>query len=243
VLGVSLSQLEVPGPVQGVFALDEAGSSDHARVERRARGRARGRRVRDRFGSLAVGPASLSTQIGGLVIKIGLVGCGHIGTVHAYVIQQLADAQVIDACLSATFDADPKRAERVAAITAASRRHRSPSSLPRSMSCGSARGRRRTSKPSLPPPMPADRCFCEKPLGPDLATSELVAAALVSALPHQVGLVLRFSPVYENAAQIISSGEYGRPLAAVLRDDQYFPSRVFYGSTWRKDVAHAGGAR
>jgi DNA polymerase-4 len=58
-LGVSLSQLEVPGPVQGVLALDEAGSSDHARVERRAAVEHAVDAVRDRFGSLAVGPASL----------------------------------------------------------------------------------------------------------------------------------------------------------------------------------------
>ena len=53
--------------------------------------------------------------------------------------------------------------------------------------------------------------------------------------------MLRWSPVFQHAAEIIASGEYGRPLATVLRDDQYFPIQGFYGSTWRKDVAHAGG--
>ena len=47
-------------------------------------------------------------------MRVGLVGCGHIGTVHAYVLQQLSDANLIDARLTATFDDDPKRAERVA---------------------------------------------------------------------------------------------------------------------------------
>ncbi len=58
-LGVSLSQLAAPGPAQGVFALDEEGSSAHARVERRAAVEHAVDAVRDRFGSLAVGPASL----------------------------------------------------------------------------------------------------------------------------------------------------------------------------------------
>jgi DNA polymerase IV len=58
-LGVSLSQLEAPGTTQGVFALDEAGASAHARVERRAAVEHAVDAVRDRFGSLAVGPASL----------------------------------------------------------------------------------------------------------------------------------------------------------------------------------------
>jgi DNA polymerase-4 len=58
-LGVSLSQLEPPGPTQGVFALDEHGSSAHERVERRAAVEHAVDAVRDRFGTLAVGPASL----------------------------------------------------------------------------------------------------------------------------------------------------------------------------------------
>ena len=46
------------------------------------------------------------------MIRIGLVGCGHIGTVHAFVLQQLAKAGLVDAALTATFDDDPERAER-----------------------------------------------------------------------------------------------------------------------------------
>ena len=174
------------------------------------------------------------------MIKIGLVGCGHIGTVHAYVIQQLSDAHVIDARLSATFDADPKRAERVA-------RHHGgepAASLAELVAavdvvwvCTWTAAHLEAVVAAADAGRPV---FCEKPLGPDLATSEQVAAAL-ARVPHQVGLVLRWSPVFENAAQIIESGEYGRPLAAILRDDQYFPIQGFYGSTWRKDVAHAGG--
>jgi predicted dehydrogenase len=174
------------------------------------------------------------------VIEIGLVGCGHIGTVHAYVIQQLSDAKLIDARLSATFDADPKRAERVA-------RHHggepaaSVADLVAAVDvvwvCTWTAAHLEAVEAAADAGRPV---FCEKPLGPDLATSEQVAAAL-RRVPHQVGLVLRWSPVFERAAEIIASGEYGRPLAAVLRDDQYFPIQGFYGSTWRKDVAHAGG--
>jgi predicted dehydrogenase len=82
--------------------------------------------------------------------------------------------------------------------------------------------------------------FCEKPLGRDLAECERVAAAL-ERVPHQVGLVLRWSPVYARAAELVASERYGRMLAATLRDDQYFPIQGMYGSTWRKDVGLAGG--
>ena len=245
-LGVSLSQLEAPGPAQGVFALDEAGSSAHARVERRAAVEHAVDAVRDRFGSLAVGPASLVERTGKSEDRddrtIGLVGCGHIGTVHAYVLQQLSDAKLIDARLSATFDADPKRAERVA-------RHHGgepAASLAELVAgvdvvwvCTWTAAHLEAVEAAADAGRPV---FCEKPLGPDLATSEQVAAAL-RRVPHQVGLVLRWSPVFENAAQIIASGEYGRPLATVLRDDQYFPIQGFYGSTWRKDVATRAAAR
>jgi predicted dehydrogenase len=174
------------------------------------------------------------------VIRVGLVGCGHIGTVHAYVLQQLSDAHVIDAQLSATFDADPKRAELVA-------RHHGgnpAASLADLVDgvdvvwvCTWTAAHLEAVEAAADAARPV---FCEKPLGTDLASAEKVAAAL-ERVPHQVGLVLRWSPVFERAAQIIASGEYGRPLATLLRDDQYFPIQGFYGSTWRKDVGHAGG--
>ena len=37
------------------------------------------------------------------------------------------------------------------------------------------------------------------------------------------------------------AGSLGAPMAAVFRDDQYFPIRGTYASQWRADVAQAGG--
>ena len=76
--------------------------------------------------------------------------------------------------------------------------------------------------------------------GADLAACERCAATL-ERVPHQVGLVLRYAPVFATAPSSSRSGRYGRPLAIVLRDDQYFPIQGMYGSTWREDVAKAGG--
>jgi predicted dehydrogenase len=174
------------------------------------------------------------------VIRIGLVGCGHIGTVHAYVLQQLAEAKIVDAQLTATYDDDRSRAERVA-------RHHGgepAASLADLVAgvdavwvCTWTAAHLAAVEAAADAGLPV---FCEKPLGTDLVGAEKVAAAL-ERVPHQVGLVLRWSPVFANAARIIESGEFGRPLATILRDDQYFPIQGFYGSTWRKDVAHAGG--
>jgi predicted dehydrogenase len=173
-------------------------------------------------------------------MRIGLVGCGHIGTVHAYVLQQLSEAKLIDAELVLSYDADPKRAEKVA-------RHNggAPAGSVEDVVAGVdvvwvctwTDAHLAAVELAVDAGLPV---FCEKPLAPDLASSQRVAE-LLERVPHQVGLVLRASPVFRNAAEIIASGEYGRPQASTLRDDQYFPIQGFYGSTWRKDVTRAGG--
>jgi predicted dehydrogenase len=174
------------------------------------------------------------------MIRVGLVGCGHIGTVHAFVLQQLADADLVDARLCATYDLDPERAARVA------RRHGgqpavSIDALLREVDvvwvCTWTAAHVEAVEAAADHGVPI---FCEKPLGPDLAAAERVAAAL-ERVPHQVGLVLRASPVFAHAAARVSSEAFGRPLMAILRDDQYFPIQGMYGSTWRKEVASAGG--
>ena len=84
--------------------------------------------------------------------------------------------------------------------------------------------------------------FCEKPLAPDLGGAEALAAAVAaSGVPTQVGLVLRFAPVFRALRDLIASGELGAPMTAIFRDDQYFPVQGVYGSTWRGDVEVAGG--
>jgi predicted dehydrogenase len=174
------------------------------------------------------------------MIRIGLVGCGHIGMVHAVALQQLANAGLVDARLTSTFDIDAERAARMA------RRYGgepAPSldalldAVDAVWVCTWTDGHLSAVEAA------ADRnvaVFCEKPLATDLATATQVAAAL-DRVPHQVGLVLRFSPVYRALHRRLASGAYGSVLSAVMRDDQYFPIQGLYGSTWRGDVEHAGG--
>lgn len=174
------------------------------------------------------------------MIRIGLVGCGHIGTVHAYALQQLAEADLVDARLVATFDDDQQRASRVA-------RHHGGDPVPSLDAlldvvdvvwiCTWTAGHLAAVEAAAARGLPI---FCEKPLAPSYAECERVAATLAT-VPHQVGLVLRWSPVFAAVAEIIKEGTYGAPLATTLRDDQYFPIQGFYGSTWRRDVAQAGG--
>ena len=48
------------------------------------------------------------------MIRIGLVGCGHIGKVHSFALRQLADADLVAARLVATYDDDHSRAKELA---------------------------------------------------------------------------------------------------------------------------------
>jgi predicted dehydrogenase len=84
--------------------------------------------------------------------------------------------------------------------------------------------------------------FCEKPLDRDLArATELVDAVTRAGVPSQSGLVLRSAPVFRALRELVDSGRLGEPMAAVFRDDQYFPIQGTYASQWRADVTQAGG--
>jgi predicted dehydrogenase len=83
--------------------------------------------------------------------------------------------------------------------------------------------------------------FCEKPLAVDLAAAQQMADDVTTAgVHHQVGLVLRRSPSYLFARQLIDDPAAGRVMAVVFRDDQFIPIQGHYGSDWRADQQRAG---
>lgn len=174
------------------------------------------------------------------MIRIGIVGCGHIGTVHSFALRQLGEAGLVDAYVVGTFDTDHGRAADLA-------RHHDARAYEQldellgdvdvvwvctwtaaHLEAVCAAGER------------SRAVFCEKPLAPTLVEAEHLAGVL-GRVPHQVGLVLRHAPVFRAAADLVAEGKYGRPLTTVLRDDQYFPIQGFYASAWRADVTRAGG--
>jgi predicted dehydrogenase len=83
--------------------------------------------------------------------------------------------------------------------------------------------------------------FVEKPLALDAAGAEAIAAACEStSIVAQVGLILRRSPAFGLARQLLADPAAGRPMAVVFRDDQFIPIRGMYGSSWRADRTKAG---
>jgi nucleotidyltransferase/DNA polymerase involved in DNA repair len=128
------------------------------------------------------------------VIRIGIIGCGHIGTVHSFALRQLGDAGLVAARVVGTFDADYRRAADLARHHDARAYEQLDDLLGdvdvvwvctwtaahREAVCAAGERSRAV--------------FCEKPLAPTLAEAEQLAAVLAS-VPHQVGLVLRHAPV------------------------------------------------
>ncbi len=83
--------------------------------------------------------------------------------------------------------------------------------------------------------------FCEKPLAISLVEAEQMADAVRAArVTNQVGLILRHSPAYVWARQLVEDPAAGRVMAVVFRDDQFIPTQGHYASTWRADKTKAG---
>jgi predicted dehydrogenase len=175
-----------------------------------------------------------------VTLRVGIVGCGFMGGVHSFVLGALSRAGLIDARVAATQDTDRERAVRAATSHDATV-HDDVDTLLAAVDvvwvCT-------WTSAHLPVVAAAAghgvAVFCEKPLGPTIEACEQITGFL-ERVPHQVGLVLRHAPVFRAAADVVQSGRYGRPLAAVLRDDQYFPNQGQYASSWRADASRAGG--
>ena len=172
-------------------------------------------------------------------IRVGVVGCGFIANVHSWALWAVRKAGLFDVRITGVCDAEPERAAKLAAPNSAEVLDLDAllGSVDVVYVCTPTAEHLSLVKAAAERKLPI---FCEKPLAPDLRTANRVGAWL-DRVPHQVGLVMRSSPVMEAMRERISSGDYGRPMAVVMRDDQYFPNQGQYGSAWRADVEVAGG--
>jgi predicted dehydrogenase len=184
-----------------------------------------------------------------MTLGIGLIGCGFIGRFHARNIRDIArsgtNAAPLDVDYHAVCDLDQARADAfaehagcVVATTSAAEVIASPhidavyictetvEHVDLVIAAANA----------------GKHVFCEKPLATTLADARRMHAAVKAAgITHQVGLVLRYSPVFRVIEDLMRQDNLGALLAIQLRDDQYFPVRGQYASNWRGDVTRAGG--
>jgi predicted dehydrogenase len=176
------------------------------------------------------------------MLRIGFVGTGLIAWAHGLSLKAMIEAGLIDASVDVVHDRSDTRARGFADAMGARVVDDADSVVARCDAvwvCTPTSAHRGAVEAAA-----AAGCavFCEKPLDPDLAGAQaLVEAVQVAGVPAQCGLVLRWAPVFVALRALVDGGTLGRPMAAIFRDDQYFPIQGTYGSTWRADVAQAGG--
>jgi predicted dehydrogenase len=178
------------------------------------------------------------------MLRVGFVGSGLIAWAHGLSLKALIDGGVVDAAIVAVYDQRERRArgfvetlaERAEVVGDAAEVARRCDAV---WVCTPTAAHRGAVDEAL-----AAGCavFCEKPLAVDLArATALVEAVRRSDVAAQCGLVLRSAPVFRALRDLVRSGTLEAPMAAVFRDDQYFPIQGTYASRWRADAVQAGG--
>ena len=179
-----------------------------------------------------------------MALRVGLIGCGLIGRFHGSNLKHLARNQEPLAYL-AVCDRRLERAEEYARIGGCELATTNAMRLIEAPDLDALYVCTETSEhPDLvaAAARAGKHVFCEKPLAKSYADAKRMLEAVERAnVVHQVGLVLRFSPVFRVLEDLIGDAALGAPLSVVMRDDQFFPTRGHYASAWRGDVAKAGG--
>ncbi|NMH97391.1 Gfo/Idh/MocA family oxidoreductase [Pseudonocardia acidicola] len=166
--------------------------------------------------------------------RVGIIGTGFMGTVHAEAWQAIGEAPVAFLCRERGADLgdlgrfgaplytdldDFFSAVDVVDICA-------PTHVHAELALAAARA----GKPTL----------CEKPLSLSVAEGSAVLEAFERAdVPLQVGHILRFSPEYRAAWETVSSGELGAPAVLRLSRLSFAPERG--PGSWFADDAKSGG--
>jgi myo-inositol 2-dehydrogenase / D-chiro-inositol 1-dehydrogenase len=185
-------------------------------------------------------------------LKIAVVGCGFIGTIHSFALRALIRGGLVEAAVISACDLDSDKAVR---LIEAHGEGVATADVEEALDGADAAW---ICTPTSSHKQVVEHCvdhgvaiYCEKPLATDLSGAEEIFGLVDKAgVANQVGLVLRSSPPVAQLAALcrgepVSGGpspeSMGRPIAAFLRDDQYFPIGGMYGSEWRADFKTAGG--
>ena len=168
---------------------------------------------------------------------VGFIGTGHIATFHSKMLKRSGVEMVRGGC----FDIDATRAESFAKASGSTVMG-SPDEVIASSDmvyvCTWTSEHRHLVDMCIAAGKPF---FCEKPLGVSFDQArEMHTAAAASALTHQCGLILRRSPAYLWARELITDPAAGAVMSVVFRDDQFIPIQGHYKSTWRSDRTKAG---
>lgn len=168
---------------------------------------------------------------------VGFIGTGHIATFHSKMLRRSGVDMVRGGC----FDIDRTRAETFAQASGSTVMNSEQDVIDASdvvYICTWTSEHQRLVSMCIDAGKPY---FCEKPLGINFASAQAMHTDATTAnVTHQCGLILRRSPAYLWAKELIDDPKAGAPMAVVFRDDQFIPIQGHYKSTWRSDVTKAG---
>jgi predicted dehydrogenase len=198
-----------------------------------------------------VGPGGAGRPLTDRALRVAVIGCGFIGGAHSRALRALHHAGEVDAPVVAVCDVDRERAGAFAVAhggaVATTDAAAAMDAADVVWICTPTSTHRGLVEQAVERGLAV---YCEKPLATRLPDAVAMTAAVHGAgVPHQVGLVLRASSALQEVARLVGQagaesgapGPLGRAMTAILRDDQFFPISGHYGSTWRADVAVAGG--
>lgn len=176
---------------------------------------------------------------------VGLIGCGHIGRFHSRNLRGSLRSELVPGDYAAVCDRDIDRAGSFAAITGSRTVTGDAAEVFDLPGLNTVYVCTETAEhPDLVVEAASrgHNVFCEKPLAKTLPeVRRMVEAVEAAGVVNQVGLVLRYSPVFTVMHDLMSDPALGPLLTAHLRDDQFFPIRGHYGSSWRGSFERAGG--
>ncbi|MBF6599773.1 MAG: Gfo/Idh/MocA family oxidoreductase [Dehalococcoidia bacterium] len=176
--------------------------------------------------------------------RIGIIGAGVMGTTHGKSIHFCLKHGLVDGELIGLAEADPERRDSYAAAAGLSFVTDDPYELIAHPGINTVYICTPTAyhrELALAVCAAGKALFCEKPLAFNAGdASSMRDAAAAAGITHQVGLVMRFSPVVTVTRELLRDASMGRPMTAVMVDDQYFPIQGHYRSTWRGDVNLVG---
>lgn len=178
-------------------------------------------------------------------IRAGIIGAGLIGQTHSMMLRCVADRTENSVRVVSVADLLHPAAERLAARWDGARALDSAEELIADSSidavwiCTPTAMHRQA---CIAAARAGKHIFCEKPLAMNAAeASEMGAAIKASGVASQVGLVLRFSPVYNVIKAIFNEPDAGAMLSVTMRDDQDFPIRGAHPSAWRNEPSLTAG--
>lgn len=168
---------------------------------------------------------------------VGFIGTGHIATFHSKMLRRSGVDMVRGGC----FDIDTARAEAFARASGSTVMKSADDVISSSdlvYICTWTSEHQHLVDKCIAAGKPF---FCEKPLGTSFEQARAMHdSATAASLTHQCGLILRRSPAYLWARELITDPAAGAVMSVVFRDDQFIPIQGHYKSTWRSDKTKAG---